>query len=109
MTIIINKLDERLNGEIELNLYRIVQELVSNVLKHAEASEIIVQINRHSNELTLTVEDDGIGFNLSKARNTGSGVGLKNIESRVSKMEGELHIDTGKDNGTTVTAEIPMT
>lgn len=108
MTVMTNKLDERLNGEIELNLYRIIQELVSNILKHAEASEIIVQLNRHRSELSLTVEDDGLGFNLKAVRSKRVGSGLMNVESRVGKMDGELHIDSGKENGTTISIEIPM-
>lgn len=108
MTVMTHKLDERLNGEIELNLYRIIQELVSNILKHAEASEIIVQLNRHRSELSLTVEDDGLGFNLKAVRSKRVGSGLMNVESRVGKMDGKLHIDSGKENGTTISIEIPM-
>lgn len=100
-------LDERLNFAIEVNIYRIVQELVSNILKHSGATEIIVQLNRYESQLLLTVEDNGCGFNVNEL-NSKKGIGLKNLQSRVFALEGQLNIDSGKGNGTTTTIEIPI-
>jgi two-component system NarL family sensor kinase len=103
----IHHLDGRLDLTIEMNLYRIVQELVSNILKHAQANEIILQLNRYESELLLIVEDNGIGFDPQNAK-LSSGIGLSNIETRVVKMNGRLNIDSRKGQGTTVTIEIPI-
>lgn len=103
----VHHLDERLDLNIELNLYRIVQELVSNILKHANATEIIIQLNRYEAELLLTVEDNGIGFDRQSMSQ--KGIGLKNIESRLNKIHGKSHIDSSKGRGTIVNIEIPLT
>lgn len=105
MTVLFSDMDNRLDGKVELNVYRIVQELVSNILKHAEASDIVVQLNRVDHELVLTVEDNGKGFNPMAERN---GVGLSNIESRVQSLDGSMNIDSGLGNGTTITITIPL-
>jgi two-component system, NarL family, sensor kinase len=97
----------RLPTNVEIIIYRIIQELVSNILKHAHATEITVQLTRHTHELTLTVEDNGIGFDTGK-KNPKSGIGLMNVESRVAALRGSFYIDSGKGNGTTITINIPV-
>jgi two-component system NarL family sensor kinase len=97
---------ERLPANMEITIYRVVQELVSNILKHAHATEITVQLNRHPREITLTVEDNGIGFDVHN-KNPKSGIGLMNVESRVSALRGSFYVDSGKGNGTTITINIP--
>lgn len=98
-------IDDRFSGELELNLYRIIQELLANVLKHSEATEVIIQLNKFDDELVMTVEDNGIGFNVKEVK---EGVGLKNIASRVDKIGGRIHIDSGLKNGTSITIEIDL-
>src|SRR5690606_35041630 len=98
-------LDDRLNSDAEIHLYRIVQELVSNILKHAAATEITIQLNRSENGLSVTVEDNGRGFN-PDAKN-GSGVGLQNVQSRVNALEGTIVWDSAPGRGTTVVINIP--
>ncbi|WP_224995733.1 tetratricopeptide repeat protein [Cesiribacter sp. SM1] len=105
--IMVHNLDERLEGHVEIHLYRIIQELVSNILKHAKATEIIIQLNKHNHELLLMVEDNGVGFNPGAA-SLKKGMGLRNIESRVSSLGGSLSIDSGRGGGTTTTIEIPV-
>ena len=99
-------IDDRLPGELELNIYRVIQELLSNVMKHAGASEVLIQLNKFENELVLTVEDNGIGFVRESAA---AGMGLKNIYSRMEQFHGKVHIDSGQKNGTSVTIEIELT
>ncbi len=101
-------LDERLNYQVEIYTYRIVQELVSNALRHSKATEIITQVNRIDHQLLVMVEDNGVGFSTLKMRESHSGMGLKNINSRVGELEGSLHIDSVPGKGTTVTVEIPI-
>jgi signal transduction histidine kinase/Flp pilus assembly protein TadD len=108
MELFIHGMDGRLDNKAELHLYRIVQELVSNILKHANATEITVQLNKQLRELSLTVEDNGKGFDPGVA--TGAkGVGLQNVASRVQSLDGSLLIDSGKGNGTTILINIPIT
>lgn len=96
-------IDDRLPGELELNLYRIIQELLANVLKHSKANEVDIQLNKFNDELVVTVEDNGVGFEIDKHK---KGVGLKNISSRVNKIGGMLNIDSVPGRGTSVTIEI---
>ena len=99
--------DERLDNDVELSLYRIIQELMNNIIKHAEAKHITVQLIKKDDGLNITVEDDGKGFN----RDAGDfipGLGLKNVEARVAGLEGEIDIDSGKGGGTTVTINVPL-
>ena len=107
MKVIVHHLDDRLENQVELHLYRIVQELVSNALKHSRATEIVVQLTRHNGDLTLMVEDNGIGFNKTEIVKR-SGMGIKNISSRVSKLGGIWNLDSSKGHGTTTTIEIPV-
>jgi len=105
--LLINEMGERLSGEKELQLYRIVQELVSNILKHAKAASATIQLNRQNSTLNLIVEDDGIGFDTDKA-NRKTGMGMQNLQARVDQLNGTLHYDSGKGSGTTVSIDIPI-
>lgn len=86
----------------ELALYRITQECISNTLKHAHATMVIVQISQDENRLNLTIEDDGRGFEKNK---TTYGLGIKNIENRVNLINGTLDIATSQGEGTTINIE----
>ncbi|RPH33039.1 MAG: tetratricopeptide repeat protein [Bacteroidales bacterium] len=99
--------ENRLEYNIEINLYRIIQELISNILKHSKASEVSIQLLKKEKRLNIVVEDNGIGFDVNQIKNK-KGIGLRNIESRVDTLNGELNIDTGKGAGTTITIEIPI-
>lgn len=96
-----------LDGEQELQLYRIVQELMSNILKHSEATETNIQLNENKDSVNLIMEDDGIGFNPEKL-DVNAGIGLSNLKARVAKLNGTLHIDSGLGSGTTVSIDIPI-
>lgn len=96
-----------LDGEQELQLYRIVQELMSNVLKHSEATETNIQLNENEDSVNLIMEDDGVGFNPQKL-DVNAGIGLSNLKARVAKLNGTLHIDSGLGSGTTVSIDIPI-
>ncbi|MDM1094930.1 tetratricopeptide repeat-containing sensor histidine kinase [Myroides odoratimimus] len=87
---------------IQLSLYRIVQESISNVIKYAQANNVIVQISQHQNTINLTIEDDGIGFDTSKVD---YGLGIKNIKSRTALMNGTVEILSEKGKGTTINVE----
>ncbi|MBK8502719.1 MAG: sensor histidine kinase [Saprospiraceae bacterium] len=98
-------MDQQLPEEVELMVYRIVQELINNISKHAKADTIIVQLSIHDQQLTISVEDDGCGFDINR---TTDGIGLKNLRSRVAYLGGILEIDSVDKIGTTTNVVIPV-
>lgn len=82
-------LADRLDSSVETIVYRIVQELINNAVKHAQASEIFVQVMKLERHLTITVEDNGSGFDLTAVK---AGSGLKNIQSRAEYLKGKLDL-----------------
>ncbi len=97
--------------EIELALYRIAQELVNNALKHANAGEIEIYLERNENHLTLKVLDDGSGFKVEEIDRKSTfekGIGLKNIHSRVSMLDGEINYFPNLPKGTAATVELDL-
>ncbi len=94
-------MDKRLNGSTEVMLFRIIQELLNNIIKHAKATEAIIQFNKDGNRLGIIVEDNGRGFNTAEA-DLKTKAGLASVESRVTYLNGKLSIDSQKESGTTV-------
>ena len=95
---------ERLDKATEIIIYRVIQELLNNILKHAEASEIFIQLIRENNRLNLVVEDNGKGFDTALLENS-KGAGWTNIRSRVEYLKGQLDIHSGPGKGTLVNIE----
>ncbi len=87
------------------SIYRIVQELVNNVIRHARASQALVQMIRKGDMLSIAVEDDGAGFDGS-ILGQGGGVGYLNLRNRVAYLNGTIDIETSPGNGTSVNIEI---
>jgi two-component system, NarL family, sensor kinase len=94
-----------LDKSVQLHSYRIIEELLSNINKHARATLASVQINVEDGKMEMVVEDNGIG--LDKARANSEGIGLRNIHSRVNVCKGMINIDSS-GNGTTVIIEVPV-
>ncbi|WP_343704949.1 ATP-binding protein [Flavobacterium sp.] len=90
---------------VKINLYRIVQEGLQNCNKYAEADIIKVEFKNENDNLVLTIEDDGIGFNTNKTKN---GIGLNNIEYRVTECKGAVTIKSAKGEGTILTIKVPI-
>lgn len=101
------KYSNSISEEKQLLIYRIIQELVNNVIKHAEASEIIIQISEEENVLNLTVEDDGKGFDRS-ALDMRKIAGFHNIESRVQFLKGTMNVISELNIGTSIELQIPI-
>ena len=89
---------KRLDATIALSIYRVIQELLHNAIKHSKASEILIQLNRDGKELVLQFEDDGVGFDMASLPKRG--MGLSNIKSRVNYLKGSVEIDSKPGQGT---------
>lgn len=100
-------IQDRLNSSVETGLYRIIQELLNNIIKYAKAKNVTIQLIKDENQLTTMVEDDGIGFDLKSIEHS-DGIGWKNIKSRVQFLNGNFDIDSHPNRGTTVTIDIPV-
>jgi signal transduction histidine kinase len=98
-------METRLENSVEIIIYRIVQELLNNTMKHAGATESFVQLIREGNRLNVVVEDNGKGFDASLAENN-SGAGLVNVRSRVDYLKGQLAIHAEPGKGTLVNIEL---
>lgn len=99
----------RLGQNIELGLYRISQELLNNALKYSKAKTIHFQLIRYTDNLVLTVEDDGVGFDKKiLEEKTDKGIGLRNIETRVALLNGTFDIESSVGKGVFSTIEIPI-
>jgi signal transduction histidine kinase len=99
--------DRRLAPEVETALYRIVQEALTNVVKHAEATRVSIVVTRRGSSVTAVIEDDGQGFGAGGG--TGEGLGLVGMKERVGLLGGRLALESTEGAGTTVVAEVPVT
>ncbi|WP_175487163.1 ATP-binding protein [Epilithonimonas hungarica] len=89
----------RINEETKNHLYRIIQELFTNIRKHANATRVQMSVTQHENSICIMIEDNGQGFDKNKT----GGIGLKNIKERLKIFKAHLEIDSFPNNGTTVT------
>ena len=96
---------ERLPPRPEVVVYRLVQELLNNVLKHAQARQVLVQLMRDGAHVQLVVEDDGRGFDPTSVR---GGVGLRSIQARVDYLRGTLDLQSAPGQGTTTTVDFEV-
>jgi signal transduction histidine kinase len=98
--------DERLPAPVETALYRIVQESLTNVVKHARAHRISILITRRRDAVAAVVEDDGRGFDPDETRE--DGVGLLGMRERLALLGGRLDVESRPGGGTTLAAEVPL-
>lgn len=97
---------ENLSPDTIHHLFRIVQEAINNIVKHANATEVDVQFFVHDNELVMTIEDNGKGFDESTIRR---GIGIQNMKARTESLSGTLEISSQPANGTNLMIKIPLT
>lgn len=100
-------LNAKLNTNIEIVVYRIIQECVNNVIKHSKANRLDISLINENDFLEIMIEDNGVGFDVQKALNK-DGIGLKNIKTRVEYLKGTLDIDSKENNGTMMAIHIPL-
>lgn len=92
-----------------VTLYRVIQESLSNVVKHSQAHHTQVEVDHHPGKLILRIDDDGKGFIVDAIRGYGGNLGILGMQERVSLLNGHFEIHSQPGNGTTVQVEIPMT
>ncbi len=100
-------LDERMDSNTETILYRVIQECVNNVIKHAQATRLDISLIKDTDGIAVTIEDNGRGFNLAEALEKDSGLGLKNIQSRIQFLGGTVEWNTSPGAGTLTAVHIP--
>jgi len=98
--------EKRLPAEVETTLYRIVQEALTNIVKHAEASRVSILLVRRSGTATVVIEDDGRGFDPTELRE--EGMGIIGMRERVQLHEGRLTVESTAGSGATLVAEVPL-
>lgn len=99
--------DIKLEQAASVTIYRIIQELLNNVIKHAAATKAVVQVNKEDNKLLITVEDDGKGFDTSLLKEA-KGIGWTNIQNRLGYLKATLDVQSGEGKGTSVNIEITI-
>ncbi len=101
---------KRLGNDTETHLYRIIQEALNNIAKHADAKCVNVLLERRENNVILIAEDDGIGFDPSREKTLGKpgGLGLIGMQERAVLIGGGIEIESAPDNGTTIYVRVPM-
>ena len=99
-----HKIDGRFEERVEISLYRVLQELINNVIKHSNANSVSVQLMKNKNKLLLFVEDNGKGMN----NESSNGHGLLNIKSRLDMVRGTVNYTPSPESGTSATISIPV-
>ncbi|MFK5878810.1 MAG: sensor histidine kinase [Flavobacteriaceae bacterium] len=99
-------LENRLENSLELTIFRIIQELITNIIKHAAATEATIHLTNHDNSLNIMVEDNGVGFDTNHISN--KGMGIHSIDKRIEHLDGTMTIESELNKGTTVIIDIPI-
>lgn len=100
-----------LDKDLELCIYRVVQEALNNIIKHSRAKGFAVSLNIENNEVTLMISDDGIGFKpsiLLSDKYISEGLGIINMQERIERLDGTFHIDSSINEGTIILANFPL-
>jgi signal transduction histidine kinase len=108
-----NKTDfnQRLDSLVEINIYRITQEAINNAIKYAKSSHIIVTLSHSETILSITIDDNGIGFDTNNTKNPSKesgGMGMMFMKERVSYINGRFFVDSSPEHGTRITLNIPI-
>ncbi|APZ47135.1 sensor histidine kinase [Polaribacter reichenbachii] len=100
-------LDKRLENTLEITLFRIIQELVTNIIKHADAKNATINISLYDKNLNIIIEDDGKGFDIKKV-NLNNGMGISSIKTRVEHLNGTFKVDATLGKGSSIIIDIPI-
>jgi signal transduction histidine kinase len=109
MTFVADNLDSpRLAPLAEATMYRVLQETLTNVARHARARRVAVELRRRDSALELLVRDDGVGFDVDQARPEGAGLGLHGMRERIALLGGSVQIESTRGRGTVVCARVSL-
>ncbi|MBD78989.1 MAG: hypothetical protein CL840_08730 [Crocinitomicaceae bacterium] len=100
------QIDRRLSPRLEVSIYRIIQELIKNIITHSNASEVHIQLMQVKKQLILVVEDNGVG--IDPKNNKSDGIGLLSLKGRVDSFQGQINFEPSPNSGTLVTVRIPL-
>ena len=103
-TVLVYKITNRLNDDLKLNIYRIIQEQTNNIIKHSAAQNVTITIEELNNMINMKVTDDGKGFDITKER---GGIGISNIINRVETFNGKFKIESSVGNGCKIWISLP--
>jgi len=98
----------RYNKEIEIGIYRIIQEIINNIVKHSKARNARLYTEEYKNYFRIVAEDNGIGFDKAQAFTNKTSMGLRNIKNRIHILNGEIHIESEINKGSRINIEIPL-
>ena len=101
-------LGERMENSLELTIFRIIQELIANIIKHSKAHTATIQFTQHEDRLNIIVEDNGGGFDMAAVMRSQNGMGLGTIEKRIEHLEGTFTVDSVIGKGTSILIDIPI-
>lgn len=104
----VDNVDKLFSKEREINIFRIVQECVNNILKHSGASVATVSVQHIGNQIRIEIADNGKGFDFESAKEQSKGLGLKNLINRVSLINGEIHYSSTSEFATFIKIQIPV-
>ena len=99
--------DKRLENKIEIAIFRMVQELSTNIIKHSKATEASIQLTNHDDNINIIIEDNGVGFKNTTAPSS-DGMGLNTITKKVEQLGGTFTIDSTPGKGTTIIIDLPI-
>lgn len=86
----------------QVTIFKVIQELINNAVKHAKATEVLIQFIREGNTIDITVEDNGVGMSKEVLEKEQKGMGLSNLKTRIAYLKGELDFHSINNEGTTV-------
>lgn len=104
----IDNIDKLFSKEGEVNIYRIIQESLNNVLKHAQAEACKVTVKRYPKEVTITIKDNGKGFDFNEKYSNPKSLGLKTLKERTKVLKGQMKVISKINNGTVLKFEFPL-
>ena len=105
--LIINDLENIISKSTEVTIYRVIQEILNNALKHSKATEIHIELMAQTKTLSLNISDNGSGFDTRKIKES-KGIGWVNIFSRLSLINGKIKVNSSKESGTHLSIQIPL-
>ncbi|HEX2609327.1 MAG TPA: ATP-binding protein [Flavisolibacter sp.] len=102
-----SNLNQDIDEERSINIFRVIQEICQNALKHSKASQLLIRLNETKKGIQVLCEDNGVGFDYEKMLKEGKGLGLRNLKSRVEIMGGQFMIESRPGKGTQYVFDVP--